>query len=124
MLFSSMRIKMETWICILSAGVMNMETAGRSTRTSCISAMEKDHIPELVVAGEFMAVELFDNKKGILTNVTDRAGLTHLTGMWSCIAALGGDKDGEPDLLLGNGGYNDQFRASVSEPMTVWVVDW
>jgi hypothetical protein len=81
--------------------------------------MDKDHFPELVMAGEFMPVELFDNKGGKLTDVTDRAGLTHLTGMWSCIAALGAD-----DLLLGNGGYNDQFKASVKEPMTIWVADW
>lgn len=87
--------------------------------TALWTDMDKDHFPELVLAGEFMPVELFDNKKGMLTDVTDRAGLTHLTGMWSCIAALGGD-----DLLLGNGGYNNQFKASVKEPMTVWVADW
>jgi hypothetical protein len=81
--------------------------------------MEKDHYPELLLAGEFMPIELFDNKKGKLTDVTAQAGLSHLTGMWSCIAPLG---DG--DLLLGNGGYNDQFKASVKEPMTIWVADW
>lgn len=81
--------------------------------------MDKDHFPELVLAGEFMSVKLFDNKKGMLSDVTDRAGLTHLTGMWSCIATLEGE-----DLLLGNGGCNDQFKASVSEPMSIYVADW
>ncbi|HEY4206194.1 MAG TPA: VCBS repeat-containing protein, partial [Puia sp.] len=57
--------------------------------------INKDHFPELVLAGEFMPVEMFDNRDGRLADVTDRAGLTHLTGTWSSITPLGGD-----DLLL------------------------
>src|SRR5260370_29214844 len=71
-----------------------------------------------------MSVKLFDNDKGVLSDVSGQAGLTHLSGMWSSITALGPDQAGNTDFVLGNGGYNNQFKASVSQPMTIYAADF
>jgi hypothetical protein len=82
--------------------------------------MNHDQFPELLLAGDWMSVVLFDNKDGRLTDVSASAGLTGLGGMWSSITPLTGEGG---DLLLGNAGYNGQFRASGHEPMRLYVTD-
>ena len=92
--------------------------------TAAWADVNNDHYPELLLAGDWMSVLLFHNAKGILSDVAAKAGLTHLSGMWSSITALGPDKDGHIDFVLGNGGYNSQFRASSSQPMTLYAADF
>jgi len=83
----------------------------------------KDQYPELVLAGDWMPVMLFDNRNGRLTDVSASAGLAGMGGMWSCVVPLPADKKGHTDLLLGNAGYNGQFRASSRAPMRLYVTD-
>ena len=92
--------------------------------TAVWTDVNNDRYPELLLAGDWMSVQLFHNDKGRLIDVSAKAGLTHLTGMWSSITALGPDKDGHLDFVLGNGGYNSQFKASVSQPMMLYAADF
>ncbi|WP_431212953.1 VCBS repeat-containing protein [Puia sp. P3] len=80
--------------------------------------LNHDQFPELLLAGDWMPVMLFDNKNGRLTDVSASAGLSGTGGMWASVTPLAGG-----DLLLGNAGYNGQFRASGREPMRLYVTD-
>ncbi|MBS1606910.1 MAG: VCBS repeat-containing protein, partial [Bacteroidetes bacterium] len=94
-----------------------LRQSGMVTAAAWVDA-NNDHYPELLLAGDWMPVMLFDNKNGKLTDISSKAGLSGLGGMWSSITPLTGG-----DLLLGNAGYNGQFRASGSEPMRLYVTD-
>ncbi len=78
--------------------------------------LNNDKFPELIIAGDWMPVMLFDNKKGILSDQSTTAGLQHLNGMWSSLTATDVDGDGDIDIVLGNCGYNDQFAHTSAFP--------
>ena len=86
--------------------------------------LDNDRLPELLIAGDWMSVELFHNDHGKLTNVSVGAGLKNLSGMWSSITPADVDGDGQMDFILGNCGYNDQFKASGAQPMSLYVADF
>jgi len=88
------------------------------------SALDDAQYPDLLIAGDWMPVSLFRNDKGKLSDVSAAAGLTHLNGMWSSITAADVDGDGKMDFILGNCGYNNQFKSSPSQPMTLYVADF
>lgn len=82
--------------------------------------INNDLYPELVLAGDWMPVLLFQNDKGRMTDISTKAGLDHLSGMWSSITVLPSGKD----LLLGNSGRNSQFTASSTQPMSLYAADF
>ena len=88
--------------------------------TAIWSDQNNDQYPELLLAGDWMSVRLFRNEQGRLSDISATAGLSHLSGMWSSITALSSGKD----LLLGNSGYNSQFKASVTQPMSLYAADF
>jgi enediyne biosynthesis protein E4 len=80
--------------------------------------------PDLLIAGEWMSPHLYRNDKGKLSDVSAKAGLSSLDGMWSSITPADVDGDGKIDFILGNCGYNNQFKASPAQPMTLYVADF
>jgi len=86
--------------------------------------LDNDAYPELLIAGDWMPVRLFHNTQGRLSDVSAAAGLNGLSGMWSSIMAADVDGDGDTDFIMGNCGYNDQFKASPAQPMTLYVADF
>jgi hypothetical protein len=88
--------------------------------TAAWSDMDGDHYPELLLAGDWMPVMLFGNQQGRLSDISLKSGLSHLTGMWSSITPLPSGQG----FVLGNGGYNSQFKASVAQPMTICAADF
>lgn len=86
--------------------------------------LQKDHYPELLIAGDWMPVRLFHNDKGQLSDISAKSGLAHLSGMWTSITAADLNGDGNIDFILGNCGYNNQFKASIAEPMTLYAADF
>ncbi len=86
--------------------------------------LDNDKFPELMIAGDWMSVVLFKNDKGKLRDVSKQAGLTNLHGMWSALTAADVDSDGDTDFVIGNCGLNNQFKASVTEPMTLYAEDF
>lgn len=88
------------------------------------SATDDAKYPDLLIAGDWMPVRLFRNDKGKLSDVSAAAGLTHLSGLWSSITPADVDGDGRTDFILGNCGYNTPFKASSSQPMTLYVADF
>ena len=86
--------------------------------------LNQNSYPDLLIAGDWMPVMLFQNDRGSLTDISAKSGLTHLNGMWGSITAADVNNDGKMDFILGNCGYNDQFKASPKQPMTMYVADF
>ena len=83
-----------------------------------------DTWPDLVLAGEWMAVTMFENQKGKLVQRDDLAALNKSQGWWSSIAPFDIDSDGDTDYLLGNAGTNMQFKASEEKPVELYAGDF
>ena len=86
--------------------------------------VNKDSWPDLMVVGEWMPVKLFLNKQGRFSDVSQAAGLSATGGLWQKIIADDIDGDGDTDFILGNLAPNTQFKASVQEPMCMYMNDF
>ena len=80
-----------------------------------------DGTPDLIVIGEWMTPQFFENNNGQLKRVTP---LENLNGLWQAIVPFDIDHDGDTDYLLGNWGTNSKFTASAEEPMVMYYGDF
>jgi enediyne biosynthesis protein E4 len=83
--------------------------------------INKDGYADLIIVGDWMPVTYFINNKGVIEN---KNTVAISSGLWNCIVAADIDKDGDADFLLGNWGYNTQFRATADKPMEMYVNDF
>jgi hypothetical protein len=93
-------------------------------KAATFSYLTDPEYPDLLIAGEWMSPHLYRNDKGKLSDVSPAAGLTNLDGMWTSITPADVDGDGKIDFILGNCGYNNQFKASPAQPMRLYVADF
>jgi len=85
---------------------------------------DKDGKPDLVIAGEYMPVKIFNNENGHLKEVTVNAGLGNSNGWWNKMMITDINNDGYPDIVAGNHGLNSRFKASVKRPVSMYVSDF
>lgn len=80
---------------------------------------------DLLVAGEFMPIELFINKQGkSLENQTRKFFENPLSGMWNKLLIHDFDGDGDDDVIAGNLGLNTQLKATPEEPLELVYKDF
>nr|MCU0363860.1 FG-GAP-like repeat-containing protein [Bacteroidales bacterium] len=91
---------------------------------ACWIDYDTDGDNDLVLVGEWMKVTVLMNNKGYFSDVSDKAGLKNTSGWWSCILAADFDGDGDTDLAGGNLGLNSMLKASVEEPVEMFLNDY
>jgi hypothetical protein len=86
--------------------------------------VDGDRRLDLIVVGEWMPIMVFRNKgAGKLERLAVR-GLEKSHGWWNRIVAGDFTGDGRVDFVVGNLGLNSRFRATESEPATMYVKDF
>lgn len=85
--------------------------------------INNDSYKDLVVVGEFMGIQVFENEKGKFKPSKNKT-VSNLKGWWNTIAQSDLDNDGDMDLIVGNHGLNSRFKASDEKPIKLFVSDY
>lgn len=93
--------------------------------TACWLDLDGDKKEELVLAGEWMAVQVFKWEGSELKKQDARKWELHGTeGWWNVMLPFDADGDGDMDLVCGNLGLNYKFHASSEKPFQVYCNDF
>ena len=86
--------------------------------------IDGDNDPDLITAGEWTALQVYQNQDGQFSNMTKGAGLDQYKGWWYSLSAGDFDGDGDIDFVAGNLGANNKFKASAKKPFQVFSNDF
>ena len=100
-----------------------LQTAGMVT-DAVWTDLDKDDWLDLVIAGDWMPIMCFKNKKGKLVNETAAVGLAHTSGIWSTLHVVDINNDGFDDILAGSLGNNSKLHAEEKFPLELYVDDF
>jgi enediyne biosynthesis protein E4 len=82
--------------------------------------MDGDKDADLIVVGEFTPLSIFINKGGKFTP----KALLNTGGLWNCIEVADVNGDGRLDFVVGNHGLNSRFKATIEQPLSLYVGDF
>ncbi len=85
---------------------------------------DQDGQLDLLVVGEWMPITFLRQQDGQFTNVTEKTKLAHTSGWWNSLVAGDFDQDGDPDYVVGNLGLNSKYKASPTEPVSLYTKDY
>jgi enediyne biosynthesis protein E4 len=100
-----------------------LKTIGMVTDAAWLD-LNGDKKEDLVLVGEWMPVSVFINAGGKLDNKTKDYFAKEYSGWWNKLYTGDFNKDGKPDLVIGNTGLNTQCRASDKEPAEMFYKDF
>lgn len=86
--------------------------------------LDADGWDDLVLVGEWMPVTVLKNNNGKKLSKTESKSLQNTEGWWNSITVADVNSDHQPDLLLGNLGWNSRFRPSTTNPVCLYVSDF
>ena len=85
---------------------------------------DNDNAVDLILVGEFMSPLFYKNYNGKFENVSAQTGIEHASGWWNSIVSGDFDNDGDIDYVLGNLGLNSSYKATATEPITLYAKDF
>ncbi|RWY53859.1 VCBS repeat-containing protein [Mucilaginibacter gilvus] len=100
-----------------------LKTIGMVTDAAWVD-MNGDKKPDLILAGEWMPITVFENLNGKLMDATLKYFDKKYNGWWNCLQVSDINHDGHPDIVAGNLGLNSQCRASDAEPAEMIYKDF
>lgn len=86
--------------------------------------MDGDEDLDLIVTGEWMGIEVFENDNGQLAKSENYPNLSSTKGWWNKILLADIDQDGDDDIIAGNLGLNSKFHATPDKPLHVYTKDF
>ena len=99
----------------------NFKNLGMIT-DSAFFDFDDDDDKDLIVVGEFMGINFFENNNGYFSLVDTK--WKQKTGWWNTIDIFDIDGDGLKDIIIGNHGTNSRFKASLEEPILCYYNDF
>lgn len=100
-----------------------IETIGNVTGAEWIQDPGSEY-PSLIVVGEWMAIEYFENQSGKFVKKTSELGFQDTHGLWQSISVSDITGNGYPDIIAGNFGINSRLKASPDSPINLYVNDF
>jgi enediyne biosynthesis protein E4 len=100
-----------------------LKTIGMVTDAAWLD-LNGDKKQDLVLVGEWMPVSVFINAGNKLDNKTKDYFAKEYSGWWNKLYTGDFNKDGKPDLVIGNSGLNTQCKASDKEPAEMFYKDF
>ena len=85
------------------------------------SDIDADGDKDLIVVGDWMAIQVFRNENGTL-QIPEV--ISNSNGWWTRIKAADLDSDGDQDFVVGNWGLNSKFQARPEKPLMMYVSDF
>ncbi len=92
-------------------------------RAAIFTDYDKDGDKDLMLTGEWMNVEVFDNNKGVFTKANTK-GLEKTRSMGHSILAYDFDGDGDEDYIVGNLGLNNKFKKDSTKHFHIFSADF
>ncbi|WBL27122.1 VCBS repeat-containing protein [Zunongwangia sp. HGR-M22] len=104
-----------------SLDTSNLDNLGMITDASWAD-IDNDGKAELIVIGDWMAPTIFKIQVKKLSPIS--SNLSEYAGAWNSMKIADLNKDGLPDLILGNRGTNSFYNASKKDPVKVYISDF
>lgn len=82
--------------------------------------LNNDEWPELIVAGEFMPITVYWNRKGKF----EKKQLPGSSGIWQTLHITDVNEDGNLDILAGNWGLNTKLASGKNGPVKLYTADF
>ncbi|MBL7873494.1 MAG: VCBS repeat-containing protein [Cyclobacteriaceae bacterium] len=100
-----------------------LEKVGMITDSQWVD-LNQDKKLDLVLVGEWMPIRIFLQEEGKFLDKTEAWGLKDTHGWYHSLSMGDFDKDGLLDIVAGNHGLNSRFKATASEPVSLYLNDF